>query len=80
MHYIINMIFYSIDSALLRQAIYATLRLGIYFNLTEHIKENTNEGKNLSAFQKAYCSLIAGGLGSFVGTPCDLALVRMQAD
>jgi solute carrier family 25 oxoglutarate transporter 11 len=23
---------------------------------------------------------MAGGLGSFVGTPCDLVLVRMQAD
>jgi solute carrier family 25 (mitochondrial oxoglutarate transporter), member 11 len=65
---------------LLRQAIYATLRLGIYFNMTEHIKNNTNGGKNLSAFQKAYCSLFAGAFGSFIGTPCDLALVRMQAD
>lgn len=34
----------------------------------------------MSAWQKTYCSLIAGGLGSFVGTPCDLVLVRMQAD
>ena len=24
--------------------------------------------------------MTAGGLGSFVGNPCDLALVRMQAD
>jgi hypothetical protein len=27
-----------IDSAILRQAIYATMRLGIYFNLTEALK------------------------------------------
>lgn len=39
-----------IDSALLRQAIYATLRLGIYFNLSDHIKDNVNGGANLSAF------------------------------
>lgn len=39
-----------IDSALLRQAVYATLRLGIYFNLNDYIKENVNGGKNLSAF------------------------------
>lgn len=37
-----------IDSALLRQAVYATLRLGIYFNLTDHIKVNVNNGNNLS--------------------------------
>lgn len=24
--------------------------------------------------------MTAGGIGSFIGTPCDLALVRMQAD
>lgn len=34
----------------------------------------------MSAFQKTYCSLAAGGIGSFIGTPCDLVLVRMQAD
>lgn len=43
---------YSIDSALLRQAIYATLRLGIYFNLSDYIKEHVNGGANLSALQK----------------------------
>lgn len=69
-----------IDSALLRQAVYATLRLGIYFNLNDYIKEHINHGQNLSAFQKAYSSLIAGAIGSFIGTPCDLSLVRMQAD
>lgn len=59
---------------------YATLRLGIYFNLSDHIKNTTNNGANLTAFQKTYCSLIAGAIGSFVGNPCDLTLVRMQAD
>jgi solute carrier family 25 oxoglutarate transporter 11 len=39
-----------------------------------------NHGENLSALQKAGASIIAGGIGSFIGTPCDLALVRMQAD
>jgi solute carrier family 25 oxoglutarate transporter 11 len=30
--------------------------------------------------QKAGCSLVAGGIGSFIGNPFDLALVRMQTD
>ena len=30
--------------------------------------------------EKAGCSLIAGSIGSFIGTPVDLVLVRMQAD
>lgn len=69
-----------IDSALLRQAVYTTLRLGIYFNLTAHIKSDLNGGANLSTWQKIYSSLLAGGFGAFVGTPFDLVLVRMQAD
>ena len=68
-----------IDSALLRQAIYGTARLGIYFNLAESIKKK-NGGQNLSVGQKAGAAMFAGALGSFVGNPCDLALVRMQSD
>jgi len=69
-----------LDSALLRQVVYGTLRLGIYFNATEWVKVNKNNGESLSALQRAGCSLAAGSIGSFIGNPCDLALVRMQAD
>lgn len=68
-----------LDSALLRQVVYGTLRLGIFFNMTESMKKK-NGGKNISAGQKAIASIIAGGFGSFVGNPADLCLVRMQAD
>ena len=67
------------DSALLRQAVYGTARLGIYFNLAQSIKKKNN-GENLSAMQKAGAAMTAGAMGAFVGNPCDLALVRMQAD
>lgn len=48
--------------------------------MSDYIKNHVNGGANLSTFQKTYCSLFAGGFGSFIGTPCDLVLVRMQAD
>ena len=48
--------------------------------MTEWIKVNRNGGENLGVAQRAGASLVAGSLGSFVGNPCDLALVRMQAD
>jgi solute carrier family 25 oxoglutarate transporter 11 len=64
----------------LRQAIYSTLRLGIYFNLSEYVKNDINKGENLGVVQKIGCSLFAGMFGSFIATPCDLVLVRMQAD
>ena len=71
---------FRIDVALLRQVVYGTLRLGIYFNLTEWIKQNKNNGENLGFAQRAGASFVAGGVASFFGNPCDLALVRMQAD
>lgn len=67
-----------LDSAILRQVIYGTLRLGIYFNLTEKWKRES--GQNTTTSQKFQASIIAGGFGSFWGNPADLALVRLQAD
>ena len=74
----INVLF-RIDAALMRQVVYGTARLGIYFNLSEYMKKK-NDGANLSVLQKAGCAMTAGALGSFIGNPCDLALVRVQAD
>jgi len=34
----------------------------------------------LTFFQKAYSASFAGFVGSLVGNPADLALIRMQAD
>jgi solute carrier family 25 (mitochondrial oxoglutarate transporter), member 11 len=53
--------------------------MGIYFNLTEYFKKQNGTGTT-TFLQKASASLMAGSLGSFVGNPCDLSLVRMQAD
>jgi solute carrier family 25 oxoglutarate transporter 11 len=63
----------------MRQAFYTTARFGIFLNLTDYKKRTLNV-ENLPFFQKMQCSLLAGGLGSIVGTPADLILVRMQAD
>lgn len=39
-----------------------------------------NEGKSLPLLQKAAIGLTAGAIGSCIGSPSDLALIRMQAD
>jgi hypothetical protein len=64
----------------MRQALYTTTRLGIYFSLSDYLKYTVNGGENMTGFQKVYSSLVAGGIGSLVGTPADLILVRMQSD
>ena len=48
-------------------------------NLLEEV-DNLLNIEELSFIQKAYCALIAGFIGSLVGNPADLALVRIQAD
>lgn len=69
-----------IDSALLRQAIYASLRIGIYYSINDYISKNMLDGETPGAGYKALTSLSAGAIGSAIANPCDLALVRMQAD
>jgi len=67
-----------LDSALFRQATYATARLGIYKTLSDYLK-NKN-GRDLTGLEKVGSSLTAGFLGALVGNPSDLALVRFQSD
>ncbi len=64
----------------MRQAVYTTTRLGIYFSLSDYLKYNVNNGANMTSFQRVYSSLLAGGIGSIFGTPADLVLIRMQSD
>jgi solute carrier family 25 oxoglutarate transporter 11 len=68
-----------LDSALLRQAVYTSTRLGIFFNIKDWLIKNNN-GKQPSIIANTCASLIAGAIGSFVGNPADLALIRMQSD
>jgi solute carrier family 25 oxoglutarate transporter 11 len=63
----------------MRQAVYTTSRFGIFLNLQDYFKRKNN-GENLSFGQKGVASLAAGGIASFIGNPCDLILIRMQAD
>jgi solute carrier family 25 (mitochondrial oxoglutarate transporter), member 11 len=39
-----------IDSALMRQALYTTTRLGIYFSLSDYLKYTVNGGENMTGF------------------------------
>ena len=63
----------------MRIAIYTTARFGIFMCLADVLKKR-KAGENLSLAQKGMCSIFAGGLSSFVATPADLILIRMQSD
>lgn len=68
-----------LGAGLLRQATYTTARMGIFQTLNDEAKKRY-EGKQLPLWVKASCGLTAGGLGSLVGNPADLALIRLQAE
>jgi len=68
-----------LDSALTKEMLYATSRLGIYKTLFNWVK-NKQDGRELSFGQKSLCSATAGFIGSLIGNPADLVLVRIQND
>lgn len=70
-------VYNGLSAALLRQATYTTTRLGIFTSLTDHYKGPSG---NVTFLQKCAFGMTAGGIGAFVGTPAELALIRMTSD
>ncbi|VDL73962.1 unnamed protein product [Nippostrongylus brasiliensis] len=66
-----------LSAGLLRQATYTTTRLGIYTWMLETFSQ---KDKPLSFPMKAGLGMGAGACGALVGTPADLALIRMTSD
>lgn len=67
-----------LSAGLLRQATYTTTRLGIYTYLFETF--SGTDGKPPGFFMKAALGMTAGACGAFVGTPAEVALIRMTSD
>lgn len=66
-----------LSAALLRQASYTTTRLGIFTSLSENYKRADG---TISFSKKVAFGMTAGGIGAFIGTPAELALIRMTSD
>ena len=79
-----NGLYAGISAAYLRQWLYGSCRMGIYAYLLEKAtiaNERAGRAKGDIPFaQKLAMGCVSGGIGSFVGTPSELALVRMSAD
>ncbi|KAL7546205.1 hypothetical protein ACHAWF_009542 [Thalassiosira exigua] len=73
-----------VSAAYLRQWLYGSCRIGIYAYLLENAQNaNVDAGLDKNAISlpsKMLMGLTSGGIGSFVGTPSELALVRMSND
>lgn len=66
-----------LSAGLLRQAVYTTTRLGVYTSLFEYF---SSPDKPPNFAMKAGIGMAAGAIGAMVGTPCEVALIRMTSD
>jgi len=72
-------IYAGLSASLTRQCTYGTARMGIHRTLSDKLQER-NGGAPISFGAKAGAALGGGALAVCIGTPFDVALVRMQAD
>ncbi|KAL7532363.1 hypothetical protein ACHAXR_004583 [Thalassiosira sp. AJA248-18] len=81
---LVDGLYAGVSAAYLRQWMYGSFRIGIYAYLLEQQQmKNISQGrdKNDVSFKtKLAMGCCSGGIGSFIGTPSELALVRLSAD
>ncbi|XP_010452939.1 PREDICTED: mitochondrial uncoupling protein 6 [Camelina sativa] len=71
-------LFSGVSATVLRQMLYSATRMGIYDFLKRRWTDRLTG--NFPLVTKITAGLIAGAIGSAVGNPADVAMVRMQAD
>lgn len=71
-------IYTGLSAGLLRQLTYTTTRLGIFTSLLE--SGSGPNGQPPPLHLKIVMAMVAGGIGAFVGTPTEVALIRMSSD
>jgi len=72
-------IYSGLSAALCRQATYGTARIGLHSYFSDLLVK-TNHGMPIPFWQKTVSGMTAGAIAVVIGTPFDVALVRMQAD
>ncbi|CAH0047478.1 unnamed protein product [Clonostachys solani] len=74
-------LYQGISAGYLRQIVYGTARMGLFYTFEDKMKERAQlQGRDISFLERGIAGLLAGGLGSFIGTPTEVALIRMQSD
>jgi len=70
-----------LSAGLLRQAVYTTARMGIFDTFQQTLSSRAkSQGRQITFFERSAAGLAAGGLAAIIGTPADVALIRMQSD
>jgi solute carrier family 25 oxoglutarate transporter 11 len=72
-------VYTGVDAAIGRQMVYGTARIGLHRKFSDKLVE-INDGNPISFVQKALSGMASGSIAVCIGTPFDIALVRLQAD
>jgi solute carrier family 25 oxoglutarate transporter 11 len=72
-------VYKGVDAAIGRQMVYGTARIGLHRTFSDKLVE-LNDGNPISFVQKALSGMASGSIAVCIGTPFDIALVRLQSD
>lgn len=75
----VGSIYNGVDAAVGRQMVYGTARIGLHRTFSDKLVE-LNHGNPISFVQKTLSGMASGSVAVCIGTPFDIALVRLQAD
>ncbi len=72
-------IYKGVDAAIGRQLVYGTARIGLHRSFSDKLVE-WNNGQPINFLQKTLSGMASGSIAVCIGTPFDIALVRLQSD
>uniref|UniRef100_A0A6U3X299 Mitochondrial carrier protein n=1 Tax=Ditylum brightwellii TaxID=49249 RepID=A0A6U3X299_9STRA len=75
----VSSVYKGVDAAIGRQMVYGTARIGLHRTISNKMVE-WNEGKPINFLAKTLSGMASGSIAVCIGTPFDIALVRLQAD
>lgn len=73
----ISSIYRGVDAAIGRQMVYGTARIGLHRTFSNMLVD-MNDGKPINFLQKTLSGMASGSIAVCIGTPFDMALVRLQ--
>ena len=75
----ITSIYKGVDAAIGRQMVYGTARIGLHRSFSDQLVA-MNDGKPIGFLTKTLSGMASGSIAVCIGTPFDIALVRLQSD
>jgi len=75
----VTSLYRGVDAAIGRQMVYGTARIGLHTKFSSMLVEKNN-GQPISFAQKAASGMVSGAIAVSIGSPFDIALVRLQSD